>query len=106
MLIKPAPDIRSSEITDELLYLRRREFLQAAAVPVVAAAAAAIAPAALAAAPQDDPLPNVRKGVVTRQRAVDAVRGRHDLQQLLRVRHGQGRPVPQRRQLPDAARGR
>jgi len=65
MLIKPAPDIRPSEITDESLYLRRREFLQAAAVPVVAAAAAGLAPVARAAAPQDDPLPNVRKGVVT-----------------------------------------
>jgi sulfoxide reductase catalytic subunit YedY len=65
MLIKPAPDIRSSEITDESLYLRRREFLQAAAVPVVAAAVAGMGPVARAAASQDDPLPNVRKGVVT-----------------------------------------
>ena len=30
MLIKQAPDIRSSEITDKKLYLNRREFLQAA----------------------------------------------------------------------------
>ena len=65
MLIKPAPDIRPSDITDESLYLRRREFLQAAAVPVVAAAAVGWAPALRAAAAQDDPLPNVRKGVVT-----------------------------------------
>jgi sulfoxide reductase catalytic subunit YedY len=65
MLIKRAPDVRSSEITDESLYLRRREFLQAAAVPVVAAAIAGMGPEARAAAPQDDPLPNVRKGVVT-----------------------------------------
>ena len=65
MLIKPAPDIRPSDITDESLYLRRREFLQAAAVPVVAAAAAGWAPDLRAAAAQDDPLPNVRKGVVT-----------------------------------------
>ena len=64
MLIKQAPDIRPSEITDESLYLRRREFLQAAAVPVLAAAAAGLAPVALAAA-QDDPLPNVRKGAIT-----------------------------------------
>ncbi|MCK7498489.1 MAG: hypothetical protein MZW92_53540 [Comamonadaceae bacterium] len=28
MLITAAPDIRSSEITDEKLYVRRREFLQ------------------------------------------------------------------------------
>jgi methionine sulfoxide reductase catalytic subunit len=65
MIIKPAPDIRSSEITDESLYLRRRDFLRAAAVPVVAAAAAGLAPAAWAAAPQDELIPNVRKGVVT-----------------------------------------
>jgi sulfoxide reductase catalytic subunit YedY len=64
MLIKLAPDIRPSEITDESLYLRRREFLQAAAVPVLAAAAAGLAPVVRAAA-QDDPLPNVRKGAVT-----------------------------------------
>jgi sulfoxide reductase catalytic subunit YedY len=30
MLIKPAPDIRSSEITDQKVYLKRREFLAAA----------------------------------------------------------------------------
>jgi len=32
MLIKRAPDIRSSEITDQKLYLNRREFLAAAGV--------------------------------------------------------------------------
>jgi methionine sulfoxide reductase catalytic subunit len=65
MLIKPAPDIRSSEITDESLYLRRREFLQTAAVPIVAAAVAGLGRAVPAAAAQDEVLPNVRKGVVT-----------------------------------------
>ena len=39
MLVKKAPDIRSSEITDKKLYLRRREFIQAAAVTAVGAAA-------------------------------------------------------------------
>ena len=37
--MKKAPDIRSSEITDKKLYLRRREFIQAAAVTAVGAAA-------------------------------------------------------------------
>jgi sulfoxide reductase catalytic subunit YedY len=63
MFIKPAADIRSSEITDEALYLRRREFMKAAAVPAVAALAG-LAPAPTLAAGQDA-LPNVRKGVVT-----------------------------------------
>jgi len=62
MLIRPAPDIRSSEITDESLYLRRREFMKAAAVPALAAVAG-LTPSALAAG--QDSLPNVRKGVVT-----------------------------------------
>jgi sulfoxide reductase catalytic subunit YedY len=39
MLLKPAPDIRSSEITDKKLYLRRREFIQAAALSTAGAAA-------------------------------------------------------------------
>jgi hypothetical protein len=30
MLIKPAPDIRSSEITDKVTYLNRRAFIQTA----------------------------------------------------------------------------
>ena len=38
MVIKRAPDIRSSEITDKKLYLNRREFLLAAAVTGAAAA--------------------------------------------------------------------
>ena len=67
MLIKPAPDIRSSEITDETLYLRRREFVKAAAVPAVAALAG-LAPA-LATASGQGALPNVRKGVVTTDEA-------------------------------------
>ena len=42
MLVKQAPDIRSSEITDKKVYLRRREFIRAAAVTTMGAAAAAI----------------------------------------------------------------
>jgi methionine sulfoxide reductase catalytic subunit len=44
MLVTKAPDIRSSEITDKKLYLRRREFLQAAAVTAFGTAAATLSP--------------------------------------------------------------
>src|SRR5262245_10152505 len=37
MLIKKAPDIRSSEITPKSVYMRRREFIQASAAALVAA---------------------------------------------------------------------
>jgi len=67
MLIKPSPDIRSSEITDEKVYLRRREFMKAAAVPAVAALAGLAA--APATASGQGALPNVRKGVVTTDEA-------------------------------------
>jgi len=43
MLIKPAADIRSSEITDKKLYLNRREFLSAAGVTAAGVLAAGIA---------------------------------------------------------------
>jgi methionine sulfoxide reductase catalytic subunit len=42
MLVKKASDIKSSEITDKKLYLRRREFIQAAAVTAVGAAAGSL----------------------------------------------------------------
>jgi sulfoxide reductase catalytic subunit YedY len=42
MLVGRAPDIRSSEVTDKKLYLRRREFLQAAAMTAAGAAAGAV----------------------------------------------------------------
>ena len=68
MIITPASDIRSSDITDERLYLRRREFMKAAAVPA-AAALAGLSPARLLGAGQD-PIPNVRKGVITTDEAL------------------------------------
>jgi methionine sulfoxide reductase catalytic subunit len=59
MLIKPASDIRSSEITDKKLYLNRRQFLQqAGGTAVVAATGLLGAEAVLAAAP---PAPHGRK---------------------------------------------
>ncbi len=36
MVIKKAPDIRSAEITPQCLYLRRREFIQAAGITAAA----------------------------------------------------------------------
>jgi sulfoxide reductase catalytic subunit YedY len=42
MLIKPASDVRSSEITDKSVYLNRRSFLQAAGTTAAAAAGAAV----------------------------------------------------------------
>jgi methionine sulfoxide reductase catalytic subunit len=46
MIIRHKPEIPVSEITDERLYLRRREFFEAAAVPVIAAASELLIPAA------------------------------------------------------------
>ncbi len=59
MLIRPAPDLRTSEITGESLYLKRREFLKLAAVPLAAAACGA-APAASEV--RQDELQGVRPG--------------------------------------------
>jgi len=59
MLIKPAPDVRSSEITDKKLYLNRREFLQAAAGTAAAAAAGVLGSEAILHAAQ--PAPHGRK---------------------------------------------
>jgi methionine sulfoxide reductase catalytic subunit len=42
MLVRKAPDIRSSEITDKKLYLRRREFIRATAATAIGAAAGSI----------------------------------------------------------------
>jgi sulfoxide reductase catalytic subunit YedY len=42
MLLRKAVDIGSSEITDKKLYLRRREFIQAAAISAVGAAASTL----------------------------------------------------------------
>ncbi|RPJ83253.1 MAG: protein-methionine-sulfoxide reductase catalytic subunit MsrP, partial [Acidobacteria bacterium] len=60
MLIRTARGIPSSEITDQSVYMRRREFMQAAAAPIVGAALAA----ACAEAPeaQGARLPGVVKG--------------------------------------------
>ena len=46
MLIKQAPDVRSSEITDKKVYLNRREFLAAAGITAAGVLAATAAPEA------------------------------------------------------------
>jgi sulfoxide reductase catalytic subunit YedY len=62
MLFKLRPEIRSSEITPQALYLRRREFLRAASGAAFAAATALAPPAVRRAAGQSgSKLPNVRK---------------------------------------------
>jgi sulfoxide reductase catalytic subunit YedY len=61
MLIKKAPDVRSSEITPRSLYLRRREFIQASAAALVAAGLGSAADEALAQGGGLAKLPNVRK---------------------------------------------
>ena len=62
MLIRKAPDIRTSDITPKAVYLRRREFIQAASGAAVAAAAALAPPAARwASAQTGQKLANVKK---------------------------------------------
>jgi sulfoxide reductase catalytic subunit YedY len=75
MLIKPAPDLRSSDITDEKVYLRRREFMRLAGGAALAAATGPLlsacegeAPgsASLLAAPMPQtPLSGIKANVVT-----------------------------------------
>jgi sulfoxide reductase catalytic subunit YedY len=55
MLIRRAPDIRSSEITDEKLYVRRREFMRLAGGAAVAAMAGPWFPACTAEGTAADP---------------------------------------------------
>ena len=63
MLVKKAADIRSSEITDKKLYLRRREFIQAAAITAVGAAAATLDARSAGAGPSWPrvKIPNIRQ---------------------------------------------
>jgi len=63
MLIKPAAEIPSSEITEKKIYLRRREFIQAAAVTTLGAASGALGAGTAEAAPSWPrvKIPNVRE---------------------------------------------
>ena len=62
MLIKPSPDIRSSEITPKGLYLRRREFIQASAGALAVAGFGTLVGDAEAQGGAPPKLPNVKKG--------------------------------------------
>jgi sulfoxide reductase catalytic subunit YedY len=83
MIIRRAPDIRSSEVTDEKVYLRRRDVRRlAGAAGAFAAASSMLAacadgPAAAAGAPPEfaggqTPLSNVKPGVVTTDEKVNS----------------------------------
>ena len=62
MLIKQAPDIRSSEITDERLYRSRRQFIQAASGAAMGAVAGATVLGQYGGALHaQEPIPNLRK---------------------------------------------
>jgi methionine sulfoxide reductase catalytic subunit len=65
MLIKNAPDIASSEITDESHYLRRREFIQLATGAAIGALAAGKAEAQAV-------LPNITKRMVTTDEKINS----------------------------------
>ena len=78
MLIKRPSDIRGSEITDQKLYLNRREFLQtatgaAAAGAAVLAGAGVVLEAAGQPAPHGRKLDNVRKSPLSVSAADDKV---------------------------------
>ena len=102
MLIKKAPDVRSSEITPKDVYLRRREFLQASAAALVAAGLRVAGRVAEAQARTKLKGP-IKKSPFSTDREGQSVRARHQLQQFLRVRHRQGRPAGQRPELQDHA---
>ena len=99
MLIKQAPDIRSSEITPERLYYNRRQFIQATSGAALggrrrgrarpAGRRSAGRPAGGSGRPAAEP--------VQHRRAAELLRGDHQLQQLLRVRPRQGRSETARR---------
>ena len=63
MLVKHAPDIKTAEITDEKLYLNRRQFIEAAGSIAVSATVATLGSVGLPReASAQTPLANVRKG--------------------------------------------
>jgi methionine sulfoxide reductase catalytic subunit len=62
MLIKPAPDVRSSEITPKSFYLRRREFIQASAAALAAAGCGSLSGGLEAQGGGLAKLPNIKKG--------------------------------------------
>jgi methionine sulfoxide reductase catalytic subunit len=61
MLIKPAEDLRWSDVTPKEHYLRRREFIRAAGLGLLGSAAGLLSPAEASAQGQGAKLPDVRK---------------------------------------------
>ena len=61
MLIKAAGDLRWSDVTPKPLYLRRREFIQAAGIALVGGAAGLVSPREARAQGKGAKLPNVKK---------------------------------------------
>jgi methionine sulfoxide reductase catalytic subunit len=61
MLIKPAEDLRWSDVTPKQLYLHRREFIQAAGLGLLGSAAGLLSPADARAQGKNATLPNVKK---------------------------------------------
>ena len=87
MLIKTRPELPSSEITPESVYVNRRTFMRAA---IAAGAGAALtapgAPLVTEAAAQAGnvwPIANAAKSPVQHHREGQRLRGHHRLQQLL-----------------------
>ena len=106
MLIGRKPDILPSEITPQELYAHRREFIKAAgAVGMLAGVSAAgLFATAAGGACRGEAAERAQERVHGR-RGADLPQGRHHLQQLLRVRHRQGRSERQRAHAEDPARG-
>ena len=105
MLIKRASELRWSDVTDEGFTsagasssVLPRPWRRPARLPAFPGTAAAQGGGAK--------LPNVKKGPFAHRRDADALRRGHDLQQLLRVRHRQGRSVAQRAHRSRPGRGR
>jgi len=62
MVIQRAPDVRSSDITDERLYVNRREFMRAASGAAIGVAAGAVGAGWPGAAAAQEPIAGVKPG--------------------------------------------
>ena len=100
MLIRRPSDIAPSEITPREVYLRRREFIAGAAALGLGAGLSAAFPGRRA---QAAPLQAAKSPLSTTDEPPTAAQGHHQLQQLLRVRHRQGRSGQERAHAQDQA---
>ena len=104
MLIRTTPTIPTREITDERLYLDRRAFIRASVGAAAGGVAGALLPFDEARAPgRRRPRQRAQESAQHDRREAQLVRGHHQLQQLLRVRHRQERPEGQQRQVQAGA---